>query len=479
MNCTKPILRKIAIASLVYLACGLWGNALVLADSSQSNPPILPDTAIELDAYIQQEFKKTHIPAMSVEIVDAQGVAFSGSYGEGSTLDTPYILGSISKSFTAVAIMQLVEQGKIVLADPIAAYLPSVNSDCKTTVKQLLNQTSGIHTYMTLENYRTPNTTTGWEYANVNYNLLGQIVERVSGIPYGDYIKAHIFKPLQMNHSYVSLEAAKDGGLISGHRNYFGLMIAETVGYPKDTTSGWMTVPAAYIISTANDMGKYLQFYLNGGKGILTPESIHLMHTDTVFAKTDYEYGYGWGVDKRVDETLLSHGGKVENYTTYMFILPDRNLAGIFLFNACDYFVANDMAFQLPYQIARKLMGLKTDDISASAYTRSHLLINGILAMMLLIGLLPLIRIKKWCGKYKEALNAKGIAFLVLIHAVLPTLLLTMGAVLGIPIAVIARFAPDVFLVQGISSALLYLVGAFKVIYRAKSLPRIGCRFIR
>jgi len=83
-----------------------------------------------------------------------------------------------------------------------------------------------------------------------------------------------------MTHSFVSLEKAKAGGLIDGHRNYFGLMVKEEMKYPENTTSGWMTLPAAYIISTANDMGKYLQFYLNGGEGVLTTENIKSMHTD-------------------------------------------------------------------------------------------------------------------------------------------------------------------------------------------------------
>lgn len=427
-----------------------------------------PDTYEELGDYIKDEFAKTHIPAMSVEIVDAQGIVFAQSYGDEGNLNSPYILGSISKSFTAVAIMQLVEQGNLELEKPIFNYLPSIDKNCKTTVKPLLNQTSGINTYMTLENYKTSDSVTDWEYANVNYNLLGQIVENVSGMSYADYITAYIFKPLEMTNSYVSLEAAKQGDLISGYRNYFGFMVRQEMPYPQSTTTGWMTQPAAYLISTANDMGKYLQFYLNGGQGLLSPESIKEMHTDTVFAATDYEYGYGWGADNRTGETLLCHGGNVENYSTYMFMLPERGLAAIVLFNACDYLVANSMAVQLPLNIAYKLMGSETQDIGLSTYSQSHFVIDAVLLAILLVSVLPLFRLKKWCTKNREKFSIRSIVFDILIHAFLPTLLLTCIALLGIPMSVVSRFAPDIFIVQIVSGLILYVTGAFKVVYRIR-----------
>lgn len=422
----------------------------------------------DLGAYIAEEFAKTHIPAMSVEIVDTRGIVFAQSYGDEGNLNSPYILGSISKSFTAVAIMQLVEQGNLDLQKPISNYLPSIGNNCKTTVKQLLNQTSGINTYMTLENYKTSDMVINWEYANVNYNLLGQIIENVSGMSYADYIAAYIFKPLEMTNSYVSLEAAKQGGLIRGYRNYFGFMVPQEMPYPQSTTAGWMTQPAAYLISTANDMGKYLQFYLNGGQGVLSPESIKAMHTDTVFAATDYEYGYGWGADNRTGETILCHGGNVENYSTYMFILPERGLAAIVLFNACDYLVANSMAVQLPLNIAYKLMGIETKDIGLSTYSQTHLAINGVLLAILLVSVLPLFRLKKWCAKNRAKFSTQSIVFSILIHAFLPTLLLTCIALLGIPMSVVSRFAPDIFIVQIVSGLILYVTGAFKVLYHIR-----------
>lgn len=174
----------------------------------------------DLDMYIRSEFEKTHIPNMSVEIVDANSVIFTGDYGERASADAPFILGSISKSFTALAIMQLAEQGKLDVDDAAVSYLPDVmDSSSKTTIRQLLNHTSGIRTNMTLEDFSSSDMPVGYEYANVNYNLLGLIIEKVSGMSYGEYVKSSIFEPLGMRNSCVSLEDAKTRGIITGVSN--------------------------------------------------------------------------------------------------------------------------------------------------------------------------------------------------------------------------------------------------------------------
>lgn len=423
----------------------------------------------ELEQYIQTEFEKTHVPGMSVAIVDADNVEFIGNYGDCESADTPFILGSISKSFTAVAIMQLVEQGKINLDEPISVYLPEADQSSKTTVKQLLHHTSGIHTYMTLEDYISSDTVMGYEYANVNYNLLGLIVEQVSGLSYADYLKANIFTPLGMTSSYTSLDEAKTDGLIDGNRNCFGIMYPDEYIYPTRMTSGWMTAASAYIISTANDMGKYLQFYLNGGNDVLSSQSIELMYNDTVSVQENYEYGYGLGIDKTSGVTILTHGGNVENYTTYMFLLPESDKAAIVLTNACDFFVSNDMVIQTAYNIAYKLLAMQTTDIGGSAYMTTHLMIDAILLIIAMIALLPLFFLKKWRTKNKGKLRISSILCTTLIHILVPTLLMLVPKALSATMWVAARFAPDVFWVLIISSLLLYLTGIYKIIFYVRT----------
>ena len=421
-------------------------------------------TNSELSDYIEEEFEKMRIPGMSVEIVDANNVLFAETYGNCTSLDAPFIIGSISKSFTAAAVMQLAEQGKIDLSDPIAVYLPKVSKDSKTTVRQLLNQTSGINTYNTLENYQTSDTPAAYQYANTNYALLGQIVENVSGMAYSSYVQAHIFEPLGMERSFTSLEAAQAHGLVAGYRNYFGLMVEESVGYPANNHTGWITVPAGYILSSTNDMGRYLQMYLNNGENVLTPGSVDTMMYDSVDVAEDYQYGMGFGLDYRSGELMLVHGGNVENYTTYMILMPQRGIAAIVMFNACDFFVANEMAIQLSYNIVNNYLSLETDDIGASAYLTSHALIDAILFFVLLLSLLPLILLKRWRAKNKGKIKKSSVISTVLLHAVLPTFILLIFPIVGLPLSVVQGFAPDVFVIVLVSSAILLFTGVIKLI---------------
>lgn len=425
----------------------------------------------ELNEYIQSEFAKTHIPNMSVEIVDTDSVLFTGNYGDSASADTPFILGSISKSFTAVAIMQLVDQGKIDIDNAAASYLPDImDASCKTTVRQLLNHTSGIRTNMTLESFSSSDTTAGYEYANVNYNLLGLIVESVSGISYGEYIETNIYEPLGMNHSYVSLEEAKENNIASGHRNYFGIMVDEEFDYPKTMTSGWMTLSAAYLISTANDMGKYLQFWLGGNENVLTENSRNAVFQETTPVIDGYEYGFGWGINRMHDITMYVHGGNVENYTTYMILLPDIEKAVIVLTDACDYFSANDMVITLAENIGCKLSDVKTTDIDDSAYMKTHILLDVAMLVIIAAAVIPLVFIKKWYIGIKKTF--KTVFLLLLLHGALPTLFMFVPTILGSPMWVAVRFAPDLSYTLIISSTLLYLTGILKTVCIIRKKPQ-------
>ena len=153
----------------------------------------------EIDDYLRSAVDDAHIPALSVTIVNKDAVLFSGNYGDCENSETPFYLGSISKSFTAACIMQLVEQGKVDLNAPVSTYLPGATDGDRISVRQLLNHTSGLGQYQTLENYKIVNEQGVHHYANVNYSLLGEIIEAVSGESYSDYITKNLFEPLQLS----------------------------------------------------------------------------------------------------------------------------------------------------------------------------------------------------------------------------------------------------------------------------------------
>ena len=430
-----------------------------------------------IDQYLQKEAKEAHLPGMSVVIVDKDNVLFSNTYGDCKSVDAPFIIGSNSKSFTATAIMQLVEQDKIDLNAPISKYLPNASEGDKITVRQLLNHTSGIRTYDTQDNYKVSTNQGTYEYANANYGLLGQIVETVSGMTYCDYVKTHIFDPLKMKHTFTSLKEAKQNGLIAGYRNYFGSMIPEELPYPDANSKGWISIPAGYIISSASDMGKYLQFYMNDGAGILHPESIQAMFYDNVKVSEDRSYGFGWGVMDNYPEPVISHGGLVENYITHMFILPESGIAGVILINANDYLVADEMTGTILYGVLAMLFGEEPTYINESSYVMKHLILDGLYLVIVLLCIMPLLLFGKWKKRLNNMNKAKVIIGVGLFHIMLPTLLLLVPKILGTPMPVVKAFVPDFYIILVGSAFVAYGAGILKILYLSRKIKNNYCKY--
>jgi hypothetical protein len=115
----------------------------------------------------------------------------------------------------------------VALDTPAVAYLPERTQLADVTVRELLNHTSGFGTNQRLKNFKVGQHRCSFEYANVNYSLLGEIIEQVSGDSYADYLQKHILDPLGMTHTYCDLAAAQADGLVPGHRNWFGFNIAQ------------------------------------------------------------------------------------------------------------------------------------------------------------------------------------------------------------------------------------------------------------
>ncbi len=208
----------------------------------------------KIDAYVEAAMDRLHIPGAALGIVKGDRTVYLKGYGISGpdqapvTPQTPFVLGSTSKSFTALAVMQLAEAGKIELDAPVQRYLPYFRTadeaaSSQITVRYLLNQTSGFSIYTgrkgmvegdkSIEQHirdlkDTPligPAGSAYQYSNVNYNILSGIVQAVSGKPYAQYVSDHIFKPLAMNHSYAAPEQARNDGLATGYQPVFGVMV--------------------------------------------------------------------------------------------------------------------------------------------------------------------------------------------------------------------------------------------------------------
>lgn len=456
-------LKYIAILSVAALLSIVFGAQVVCA---QTAPKAETTIYSDIDAYLQSSVKNAHIPSMSITIVDKDNVLFYQSYGDCESCETPFFLGSVSKSFTAVCIMQLVEQGKIDLNAPISTYLPDATDGGKITVAQLMNHTSGLGEHQTLGNYKIINEQGVHRYANVNYSLLGKIIESVTGKSYRDYITENIFEPLQLSHTAASFEESKENGVIDGYTNYWGFHIRSSHQYPS-SENDWITVPAGYISSSTSDLGKYLQMYLNGGNGLLSAQSIEtIFYGDTAYVDGDvpYWYGYGWTTVKEpLTEPVLRHSGLIETGTSCVFILPESDLAIAITANVNDYFVTNEMMDSLGWGVVLMLLGESPNEITSNAYVLSHIRIDFIMMAIFALSVLSVCLIPTYAKRIKRLGKVTTVLSLISFHLILPIFILLLVPIFfATPLWVAKAFVPDVFITVVVSSVLLLAGGLIK-----------------
>lgn len=454
--------RKIFSSIVVILMIGfiiVFTNIEPINAKEETNTASQTDIYSEIDQYLQTCVKNAHIPAMSISIVNKTEVLLSKNYGQCKSSDTPFLLGSVSKSFTAVCIMQLVEQQKIDLNATISTYLPNATDGNNITVRQLLNHTSGLGEHQTLKNYKIINKQGIHSYANVNYTLLGEIIEVVSGRSYYEYISNHLFEPLGLSHTSTTYDESLEKGLIDGYTNYWGIPLKTKHRFPT-SKNDWITVPAGYLSASSNDLGKYLQMYLNEGSGILSKESIHTMlYEDTVYVEGDipFWYGYGWAMVKEpLSEPVFRHSGLVETGTTCVFILPERDMAIAIETNINDYFVTNEMMDSLGWGVVLMLLGESPNKITNTAYILNHLWIDLMMLIICVVSILPWRLLPLYSKRMRQKSTTKKIILLILFHIALPIILLLLVPVgFATPLWVAKAFVPDVFITLILSTTSL------------------------
>ena len=458
--------RKIRYLAVVLFMIVLLAShsATAFADGFTNNDNN-QDIYNRIDEYLSDIVPKTHFPSLSITIVDNDETLLSKTYGSDGSPDTPYVLGSVSKSFTALCIMQLLEQGKVSLDAHLSDYIPDSTDGDRITILQLLNHTSGLGEHQNLTNFRIVNEPGVHLYSNVNYSLLGEVIEEVSGISYEEYVTENVLKPLGMNNTYANPDKAN--GLIQGYENWFGFSVKTDTQY-RNTDDAWITVPAGYISSSTEDLGRYLQMYLNGGENILSPESINEMFYNGVEVEDEipYSYGMGWTlINKPLKRPALRHSGLVENGMSCIYILPEDNIGVAMTINTNDYFVGTDFADRVGWGVILMLMGDEPNQIDSNEYVMRHLLYDGIDLSVLVIALLPLLLIGKYKKRLRKGRNRRIVVGLIAIHVVLPLFILMLtGVFFETPLWVVKAFVPDLFAVIIDSAFLLFTGGVKKAI---------------
>ena len=315
----------------------------------------------ELDAWIGHQMNASNIPGYAVTVVSADDSLLEQTYGTAGAgrpvgPDTPFVIGSTSKSFTALAVMQQVDAGAVDLDGPVRRYVPEFTmadpAAAGITVRQLLQQTSGIagsaggpilksardgtaeQAIAELRDSRLAGAPgESFRYANANFVLAGLVLERASGLPYGQYVQQRIFDPLGMRHSYASVQPARQDGLAEGHRFWFGFAA------PSGPTVRSGLLAAGYLISSVSDLGRYLSLYLNNGE---TPEGVRIVSRaglQTMLAPgpeatlgpwadgARVHYAMGWFVGGPWSEPALLHPGNAPDSSAMIVLLPQRGWA--------------------------------------------------------------------------------------------------------------------------------------------------------
>jgi CubicO group peptidase (beta-lactamase class C family) len=328
---------------------------LVAAGQAQTVDIIDPALRNSIDRIATQVLEQTGVPSASVAVVQHGKLIYTHAYGKArleppmaATAEMRYSIGSISKQFTAAAILLLQQQGKLSLEDAVGKYLPGLTRGNEVTLREILSHTSGYQDYWPEDYLMTPMvkpTTaqqildtwgkkpldfepgTQWQYSNTNYVIAGAIVEKVSGEKLMDFLGEHIFHPLGM-HSVWNSDQDKltQTDATAYYRHALGpLRVA-----PKEGR-GWMFA-AGELAMTAHDLALWDESLL--AESVLKPESYNQMFTDVKLKSgKETHYGLGVQVETRDGHRSIEHSGEVSGFVSDNVVLIDDGAAVAVLTN--------------------------------------------------------------------------------------------------------------------------------------------------
>ncbi|MGI6344154.1 MAG: serine hydrolase domain-containing protein [Bacillota bacterium] len=366
--------------------------------------------------YLEQIRQAYQAPGIVVALAEQGEVTYQASFGHrdlaaGLPVDGQTIFGlaSVTKSFTALAIMQLAERGLLQPEDPVVRYLPEfglpTGADAQAvTIHHLLTHTAGFPPLPTLNYSITGNTVPDepesededgakdkpenprvdtmadlldylkngdyemlgqpgeyLSYSNDCYGLLGEIVERVSGEPYQEYVRRHILQPLGMERSVFTVEELQ--ALDNVTELYY-----RTRDEELKHSSNWQVAPpfvaCGWLKSCVDDLIKYAQMYANGGKWgeerLLSAAGVERMRQRTLEFTENRRYGYGLVVQDYAGVTLVDHGGSLKGVSSNMGFVPEKGIAAVVLCNTSGVPVAKiyhaliNLALGLPIEEPRR-----------------------------------------------------------------------------------------------------------------------------
>lgn len=443
-----------------------------------------PEEFSEIDAVIEQKMKAHLIPSLAVVIMRGEEVVHSFARGSSHrgpiTPDTPFIIGSLSKLFTATAVMQLVDAGLVELDAPVARYLPEFRTADETisktiTVRHLLNQNSGIpadaarapgsnprlqdHVAALAETTLVTPPGGAHVYSSPNYQVLGALVERVTGQEFGARLTASVIKPLGLNRTFTREDEAIAGGLVPGRNIWFGFPGPSAYRFEPDR------LPTASIITSARDLGRFLAVHLGRGRvgetRILSEASAGVIQTGAADAGT-FKYAMGLRAGTTAGIPSLWHGGTLPSYRGAIVMMPNDDSAIVVLTNVSTLFVDHSR------EIAAAIAAVMHNRPLPPPFRPLRHIYFFIAAASLLLAAMQLRSLLRAARAPRPA----PIRGTVLLDVVMPLVLIfAIPRFVGVPWRSIFESAPDIALMAGLLIALSIATGAIKLWRNNRSTP--------
>jgi D-alanyl-D-alanine carboxypeptidase len=375
------MLKSMLVLALLAISPGLRAQSAPGAAAAA----LSEELKSKIDAAVNQILSSTKVPSASIAIVRDGRIAYLQAYGLArlspameATPQMQYSIGSISKQFTAAAVLLQAQEGKLILDDPVSKYLPELTRAREVTLRMLLSHTSGYQDYWPEDYVMTsmivPTTTqhildvwgkrpldfdpgTEWQYSNTNYVIAGRIVEQVSGMALIDLLEKRIFLPLGMDNIYDSDASRLPATDPTGYERH-------ALGPPRPSPqegAGWMFA-AGELAMPAHDLALWDISLIN--RSLLSAASYKHMFTP-VLLKSGASTSYGLGVhlDKRDGHTVIEHSGEVSGFVSENVVFPGDRAAIVVL--------TNEMATQAASMIADRITPMILG-IAASAPTKEE-----------------------------------------------------------------------------------------------------------
>lgn len=425
------IKRFCTIFMIIFLIPLIFNPSSVKADTNTDREAI--------DKFVTNYLDRNGLPGASIVVVKDGKVIYEKGYGhdsEGKPLTEKSLMriGSVSKSFTAFAVLQLVDEGKINLDDPIVKYLPELTMDDarlqKVTIRHLLSHTSGIPNPTIVPPANTLKAgvayLSSWKlkwqpgdkhlYSNANYWILAQMVDVVSGMEFSEYLKQNIFSPLGMDDT---LSATNSGdpveGLSQGYITAYGTALPWTELEQMFSGSGG-------VISTAADMGKWLSMHTNEGKNVNGERLLSKSLLEESYSPQpgSPQYGLGWSLSSsNVKPARISHSGMLSTIQAQQDIVPSSGYAVAVMLNSFT------ITFEHSYEISSGIIKLtegEKPDIKAPMPKIIDLSLGFMTLIYLILGIRGILRSKEWSNRRKQ--HPAWRYYLRLMPQVIPVLLI-------------------------------------------------------